>query len=154
MVHLFFHLNYTRGSFLNFLSIFWIALKHILEKISFCPLLPIISWFLQDFKRIHLYEKWSKINDESLTFSIKIHNDFGIFSNFDSLTKIRFREIKNRNSWNQNLWNHRISRLQVLKFNFSEKATKVCAIVLMVLTFTYFYFRSKAKFDAKANSEI
>ena len=37
-----------------------------------------------------------------------------LFSNFDSLTKIRFREIKNRDSWNQNLWNHRISRLQVL----------------------------------------
>ena len=73
----FFHLNYTRGSFLNFLWIFRIALKHILEKISFCPLLT-ISWFLRDFKKIHLYEKLSKTDDESLTFSIKIHDDFGI----------------------------------------------------------------------------
>ena len=67
----FFHLNYTRGSFLNFLSIFRIALKHILEK-------------------IHLYGKLSKINDESLTFSIKIHNDFGSFFKFWFFNKNTF----------------------------------------------------------------
>ena len=37
----------------------------------------------------------------------------------------------------RNRWNHMINRW--VKFSFSEKATKICEIVLMVLTFTDVY---------------
>ena len=44
-------------------------------------LITTIVDYQQDFiKRIHLYEKLSKINDESLPFLIRIHDDSGIFS--------------------------------------------------------------------------